>query len=73
MHYRYLTLEQRANLENLIRAQMTEQALASALERLHAPDYGVCVSCGADIPYARLMQSPASEFCPACMGSGQML
>lgn len=70
MHYHYFTLEQRANLENLIRAQMTEQALASALERLRAPDYGVCASCGADIPYVRLVQSPASELCPACTRSG---
>ncbi len=74
MHYHYFTLEQRENLERLIRSQIGEQpALSGTLARLHTPDYGVCVCCGADIPYVRLMQSPASELCPACMGSGQML
>ena len=72
MHYHYFTLEQRANLESLIRAQMSEQSLAKALARLRAPDYGVCARCGADIPYVSLMRSPASELCPACVRSGQM-
>lgn len=72
MHYHYFTLEQRANLESLIRSQMIERpAMADALQRLHTPDYGVCVRCGGDIPYARLMQYPAAEHCSVCWGSEQ--
>jgi RNA polymerase-binding transcription factor DksA len=67
MHYHYFTLEQRANLESVIRSQMGEQpALAGALERLRAPDYGICARCGAEIPYVRLMESPAAEYCRVC-------
>lgn len=61
MHYRYLTLEQRDNLERAIRASDPR-----ALARLHAPDYGVCRGCGKDIPYVRLMEFPAAEYCAAC-------
>ena len=61
MHYRYLTLEQRESLERLIRAQLPRE-----LERLHTPDYGICESCGADIPYARLLRAPAERRCAGC-------
>jgi RNA polymerase-binding transcription factor DksA len=61
MHYRYLTLEQRENLARLIRA-----AAPKDLERLHTPEYGVCATCGADIPYVRLLESPAARHCAAC-------
>ncbi|TAK84425.1 MAG: hypothetical protein EPO20_14320 [Betaproteobacteria bacterium] len=74
MPYRYFTLEQRANLESLIRSQMIAQpGLAGTLERLRTPDYGICVRCGAEIPYVRLMELPAVEYCATCMGSEQML
>ena len=67
MHYHYFTLEQRANLESVIRSQMSEQpALAGVLERLRTPDYGICARCGAEIPYVRLMECPAVEYCRAC-------
>lgn len=67
MPYHYFTLEQRANLESLIRAQMSEQpGLAGTLERLRTSDYGICVRCGAEIPYVRLMQSPAIQYCRSC-------
>ena len=67
MPYRYFTLEQRANLESLIRTQMMQQpALAGALERLRTPDYGICVRCGAEIPYVRLMEFPGLEYCRDC-------
>lgn len=67
MPYHYFTLEQRANLESLIRAQMLEQPdLAGMLERLRTPDYGFCVRCGAEIPYVRLLQSPGLEYCSTC-------
>jgi RNA polymerase-binding transcription factor DksA len=61
VHYRYLTLEQRENLEHLIRAHVPEE-----LPRLHTPDYGVCAACGSDIPYVRLLEFPAARYCAAC-------
>lgn len=61
MHYRYLTLEQRENLERLL-----DGALAPERARLHSPEYGVCVACGKDIPYARLLEIPAARHCSGC-------
>jgi RNA polymerase-binding transcription factor DksA len=61
MHYRYLTLEQRESLERLMRAQLPQE-----LERLHTAQYGVCESCGGDIPYVRLLEHPAARRCAAC-------
>ena len=61
MHYRYLTNEQRENLERLISARAPDD-----LPRLHTPDYGVCSACGADIPYVRLLEYPGARYCRAC-------
>ena len=62
MHYRYLTIEQRESLERLIRSGGTPELV----ERLHTAEYGVCQACGADIPYVRLLDSPAAVLCTAC-------
>jgi hypothetical protein len=49
IHYHYLTLEQRAALERRMRASNPdERHLQAALQRLHQPDYGVCIECGTD-------------------------
>jgi len=61
MHYRYLTLEQRGNLERLLSG-----ALPAELSRLHSPEYGVCAACGKDIPYVRLLELPAARYCASC-------
>ena len=61
MHYRYLTLEQRENLERLIRAGAPDD-----LPRLHTPEYGVCAACGSDIPYVRLLEYPGARYCRGC-------
>ena len=66
MHYHYFTLEQRAVLENLIRALPSESARSSALSRLREPGYGVCIECGKDIPFARLEADPSALHCQAC-------
>lgn len=66
-HYHYLTLEQRASLERIIRSRVaTPPQLKLALERLHAPDYGVCIECGKDIGYVRLEADPDALHCQAC-------
>lgn len=38
----------------------------TAISRLEAGTYGVCVSCGADIPEARLVATPTVQTCIAC-------
>jgi RNA polymerase-binding transcription factor DksA len=67
MHYHYFTLEQRDELAEAIRARIDEPGMNAALERLHAPDYGVCESCGGDIPFARLMHNPRLHRCCRCL------
>jgi RNA polymerase-binding transcription factor DksA len=38
----------------------------AALERLGTASYGVCASCGVDIPLVRLRANPAAALCLAC-------
>jgi RNA polymerase-binding transcription factor DksA len=67
LHYHYLTIEQRQNLEMLIRQQTGAGApLDAALKRLHEPDYGVCIECRADIGFERLQSDPSALHCRAC-------
>jgi len=66
-HYHYLTLEQRAALEKLLRSRIGAKAdLDAALERLHQPDYGVCIECGNDIAFVRLQADPDALHCADC-------
>jgi DnaK suppressor protein len=37
-----------------------------ALERMNASTYGVCESCGGDIPYKRLKARPVTTLCIEC-------
>ena len=65
--HHYLTIEQREMLERLICARYdTGPRLKTALERLHQPDYGVCIECGKDIEFVRLEADPAALHCRAC-------
>jgi RNA polymerase-binding transcription factor DksA len=67
MHYRYLTLEQRRILENVIRNSVqSEPARSTALSRLGEPDFGTCIECGKEIPYALLEADPAALHCREC-------
>ena len=40
--------------------------MESVLERLRTPEFGVCQSCGADIPYVKLIGNPTLQRCPDC-------
>ncbi len=40
--------------------------LLEALERMEGGLYGVCVECGADIPFGRLYVFPEAPSCAAC-------
>jgi RNA polymerase-binding transcription factor DksA len=66
MHYHYFTLEQRSALEQAIRSAVAMVGVRPALEHLHSPDYGVCRSCGADIPFVRLVADPLATRCRDC-------
>jgi RNA polymerase-binding transcription factor DksA len=66
MHYHYLTLEQRAALERRLRASLSDRALQAALQRLHQPDYGVCIECSKDIAFVRLEADPGALHCGDC-------
>ena len=67
MHYHYFTIEQREALERLIRSSMAGRPeMTSALARLHSPEFGVCESCGTDIPFTRLTADPLQRRCRTC-------
>jgi RNA polymerase-binding transcription factor DksA len=67
MHYHYLTLEQRDSIEQRLRATISgERALQAALQRLHQPDYGVCIECGKDIAFVKLQEDPDALHCGDC-------
>ncbi len=67
MHHRYLTIEQRETLTNLVRSSVAPGVqLEIALKRLHQPDYGVCIDCGRDIGFVRLKADPWILHCQAC-------
>ena len=66
MHYHYFTLEQRRALEDAIRSRLAEPGMRDALQRLRTPQFGVCESCGGDIPYAKLTGDPGLTRCLSC-------
>jgi len=61
-----------ADLENAIEIAAIERdvvelrELEAALARLKTPEYGICVDCGAGIPFARLEVQPAALRCVRC-------
>jgi RNA polymerase-binding transcription factor DksA len=67
MHYHYFTLEQREALSDLMHSRMAEPGMAAALQRLHAPEFGVCESCGGDIPFVGLIANPRLRRCRRCL------
>ncbi len=42
------------------------RAVNEALARLETPQYGLCIDCGADIPFDRLRLAPQVLRCVAC-------
>jgi RNA polymerase-binding transcription factor DksA len=67
MHHHYFTIEQRKTLERLIGTTIgVGTLLDAALERLHQPDYGVCIECGKDIEFVLLEADPLAVHCRAC-------
>lgn len=59
---------------DLARSDATLQALReveAALQRLQAPDFGLCADCGAAIPYERLHLSPQVTRCIGCQSAAE--
>jgi RNA polymerase-binding transcription factor DksA len=44
----------------------TFKALTAAMDRIHGPDYGICVDCKQPIAFARLRAQPDALRCLAC-------
>lgn len=42
------------------------RAIERALARIRAGDYGLCATCGAELPFARLDAVPEAERCVEC-------
>ncbi len=51
-------------LSDLILRQ--RDAIDQALQRLHSPEFGLCVSCGEAIPFDRLRIEPEARRCVPC-------
>lgn len=48
------------------RAEQSLGAIRAALSRLNTEDFGVCMECGVDIDFERLLKRPESVFCIEC-------
>jgi DnaK suppressor protein len=59
-------LETSLDAAALERTTLRLRETESALARLRDPAYGLCLDCGADIPYVRLLADPAAQRCVAC-------
>ncbi len=49
-------------------AQMRQQQVEAALQRLRDGEYGECRECGEDIGFPRLKARPEAPLCLACQG-----
>jgi RNA polymerase-binding transcription factor DksA len=43
----------------------------AALARVHEPDFGLCIDCDADIPFARLEANAWAKRCVACQATAE--
>ena len=55
-----------ANQTALNAAKIRLAKLTKTLPKIESPEYGECEECLAEIPFARLMLVPESEYCVAC-------
>lgn len=59
-------LESSLDIAQLSRETQELKEVEHALSRLHAPEYGQCSVCSADIPFTRLQANPAALRCVRC-------
>ncbi|MEE8587842.1 MAG: TraR/DksA C4-type zinc finger protein [Sulfurimonadaceae bacterium] len=64
--------EQQVNEHALHEAEIRENRLKYALQKVDKEDYGLCVECEEEIPFGRLMILPEATHCIECASeSGQ--
>ena len=56
---------------SLRKAEISLLQLERALEKIDDPDFGLCLECGEEIPFKRLMIMPGSVLCVACADKGK--
>ncbi|KAF0191951.1 MAG: zinc finger DksA/TraR C4-type [Gammaproteobacteria bacterium] len=56
------------NLSLINRHTHEMNQIERALQHIERGDYGICVDCGADIPFERLQGYPVAERCVSCQG-----
>jgi RNA polymerase-binding transcription factor len=61
-----LAFERQHVAAHILRARDQLDEIDAALARLDAGSYGICVSCGHQIPAGRLAARPAAAACIAC-------
>ncbi|MES4784528.1 MAG: hypothetical protein C4294_00360 [Nitrospiraceae bacterium] len=59
-------MDQNFELRLKEREQKLLKKIDEALERLAANTYGICESCGQEIPYKRLKARPVTTLCIEC-------
>jgi DnaK suppressor protein len=60
------TIDRERSVTMLSRNYKTAASIKEALNRIEEGTYGVCESCGQDIPVARLRARPHSRLCIEC-------
>ena len=53
--------------ESLRKAEIALFKLERALDKIDGSDFGLCMECGEEIPFKRLMIMPGSVLCVACV------
>lgn len=56
---------------NLKSTEATINKLKKALENLDSPDFGICASCGKNIPLGRILAVPEAKICVQCASGAQ--
>lgn len=51
---------------NLKSTEALISKLQKALDKLDEPDFGICASCGKDIPLGRILAVPEAKICVPC-------
>jgi DnaK suppressor protein len=71
-HYEEVDDQAIADLEGALDVAALERDIRElrdvrdALQRIHTGDYGLCASCGVDIPFSRLHAMPTALRCVPC-------
>jgi DnaK suppressor protein len=56
--------------ESLCKAEIALLKLECALDKINDSDFGLCLECGEEIPFKRLMIMPGSFLCVVCADAG---